>query len=119
MALNPELRPQQELQVHSFPEHVAIANPTRATRVITYRRRVLNPRAHIISQRWRAVRFISLSGVYAIRCTGLAVIAGLFIDFGDRQHVFEPIRNLYQKKRLEFLVLSEQDIIELKLRGDL
>ncbi|KAK6094312.1 hypothetical protein MT418_005384 [Batrachochytrium dendrobatidis] len=45
--------------------------------------------------------------------------AALFFDFGDTPHVFQPLRKLYQEKRLEFLSLSDQDILELKLRGKL
>ncbi|KAJ8325996.1 hypothetical protein QVD99_8723 [Batrachochytrium dendrobatidis] len=103
-----------KLQVNSLPRSTAISNPSRETRVMTYRRRLLNPRSNITSQRWKVIRIVAVAGICVC-----SMSAALFFDFGDTPHVFQPLRKLYQEKRLEFLSLSDQDILELKLRGKL
>ncbi|KAL2916589.1 hypothetical protein HK105_203701 [Polyrhizophydium stewartii] len=73
-------------------------------RAIAYRRRVLSERRPNTTPHMRALKFAT-----TVSLVGLGLWAALFVDFGDRPHVFGPLRRWYAARRSEFLRLSDDE----------
>ncbi|KAJ3413590.1 hypothetical protein HDV05_007815 [Chytridiales sp. JEL 0842] len=97
--------------VESSVPKVISENP----KFLKFRRRILNPhRVSSYENTWR--RAVKASSYFIMAGAGIYMM--LFSDWGEKEHVFSPLRRLYEEQRRRFLTLSEEDQRDLKYRSE-
>ncbi|KAI9202180.1 uncharacterized protein BJ171DRAFT_515131 [Polychytrium aggregatum] len=88
----------------SVPKAIS-ANP----KYLKYRRRLLHPRKNTVTPGVQ----LFMRGSYAVMAV-LGVYSVLWMDWGDGDHCFRPIRRYFEQKKQEFFSLSPDDQEELR-----
>ena len=95
----------------STPNHYSDPVPKQVaenSKFLTFRRRLLS-KPHILSPKFRIFRLFTHTVTI-----GISAFIIFYADFGEKEHIFSPLRRFGKQKLDEYLTLTPEELNELK-----